>query len=113
MLTILVAGADSSVGDYLGPGDSLLTYLPLAHIFEFVFENACLYWGGTMGYGSIRTLSQANCRNCKGDIEEFKPTLLVGIPAVWEQVKKGIVARVEGGSPIAKNIFWGAYALKK
>ncbi|CAG8978932.1 hypothetical protein HYALB_00011194 [Hymenoscyphus albidus] len=108
-----VAGADSCVGDYLGPGDSLLTYLPLAHIFEFVFENACLYWGGTMGYGSIRTLSQANCRNCKGDIEEFKPTLLVGIPAVWEQVKKGIIAKVEKGSPLARKIFWNAYAKKK
>jgi long-chain acyl-CoA synthetase len=114
MLTLgIVAGADSSVGDYLGAGDTLLTYLPLAHIFEFVFENACLFWGGTMGYGSIRTLSQTNCRNCKGDIEELQPTLLVGIPAVWEQVKKGIEAKVAAGSPLTKKIFWGAYAMKK
>ena len=66
-----------------------------------------------MGYGSIRTLSQANCRNCKGDIEEFKPSLLVGIPAVWEQVKKGIIARVESGPAISRRVFWGAYGLKK
>ncbi|KAG9235979.1 long-chain-fatty-acid-CoA ligase-like protein [Amylocarpus encephaloides] len=108
-----VAGANSTVGDYMGLGDSCLTYLPLAHIFEFVFENTCIFWGMTMGYGSIRTLSQTNCRNCKGDIEEFQPSMLVGIPAVWEQIKKGIIAKVEGGSAVAKKVFWGAYAMKR
>lgn len=85
-----------------------MTYLPLAHILEFVFENACLYWGGTMGYGNPKTLSDTSVKNCKGDIREFQPTVLVGVPAVWESVKKGIVAKVNGGSPIVKNLFWGA-----
>jgi long-chain acyl-CoA synthetase len=97
----------------LGPNDSLLAYLPLAHIFEFVFENACLYWGAVMGYGSVRTLSQTNCRNCKGDIQEFKPTLLVGIPAVWETVKKGIIANVEKSSKVMQTLFWGAFSAKR
>lgn len=52
-----IAGVDVVVGPYLGPGDGLLTYLPLAHILEFVFENAVLYWGGTMG--KYLTLSRA------------------------------------------------------
>ncbi|TVY80473.1 Long-chain-fatty-acid--CoA ligase, partial [Lachnellula suecica] len=108
-----VAGATSSVGLYLGPGDSLLTYLPLAHIFEFVFESSCLYWGGTMGYGSVRTLSEANVRNCKGDIQEFKPTLLIGVPAVWETVKKGIIANVTKGGPILQTLFWSAFYAKR
>lgn len=109
---VLVAGIDTIVGQYLGPGDSLLTYLPLAHILEFVFENVCLYWGGTMGYGSIRTLSDTSVRNCKGDIREFKPTILVGVPAVWESVKKGVIAKVNQGSFVVKNLFWGALATK-
>jgi len=108
-----VAGVNTIVGDYFGPGDSLLTYLPLAHIFEFVFENACLFWGGTMGYGSIRTLSAANVRNCLGDIQEFKPTLLVGVPTVWETVKKGIISNVNHGGPIVRSVFWGAFYLKQ
>ncbi|KAJ9635967.1 long-chain fatty acid-CoA ligase [Coniosporium tulheliwenetii] len=107
-----VAGVDVIVGPYLGPGDGLLTYLPLAHILEFVFENAVLYWGGTMGYGNPKTLSDQSVRNCKGDIREFKPTVLVGVPAVWESVKKGIVAKVSAGSPIVKNMFWGAMSAK-
>lgn len=107
-----IAGVDTIIGAYLGPGDALLTYLPLAHILEFVFENACLFWGGTMGYGNPKTLSDSSVRNCKGDIREFRPTILVGVPAVWESVKKGIIAKVNQGSFVVKNLFWGALAAK-
>jgi len=107
-----IAGVNTIVGPYLGPGDGLLTYLPLAHILEFVFESACLYWGGTMGYGNPKTISDANMRNCRGDIAEFKPTILVGVPAVWETVKKGIMARVHGMNAIVRNMFWAAMSAK-
>ena len=109
---MVVTGVSVIVEPYIGPGDGLLTYLPLAHILEFVFENACLYWGGTMGYGNAKTLSDTSVKNCKGDIREFRPTVLVGVPAVWESVKKGIVAKVNGGSPVLKNMFWSAMWLK-
>jgi long-chain acyl-CoA synthetase len=59
-----------------------------------------------MGYGNPKTLSDGSVKNCVGDIREFKPTVLVGVPAVWEMVKKGIVAKVEAGSPLIKNLFW-------
>ncbi|PPJ57595.1 hypothetical protein CBER1_04809 [Cercospora berteroae] len=107
-----IAGVDVIVGPYLGPGDGLLTYLPLAHILEFVFESACLYWGGSMGYGNPKTISDASMRNCRGDIAEFKPSILVGVPAVWETVKKGIMTKVEKLNPISKNLFWGAMSAK-
>ena len=107
-----IAGVTTIVGQYIGPGDKLLTYLPQAHILEFVFENACLYWGGAMGYGNPRTLSDASVRNCKGDIREFRPTILVGVPAVWESVKKGIISKVNSGSIVVRNLFWSALAAK-
>ena len=107
-----IAGVTTIIGKYIGPGDKLLTYLPQAHILEFVFENACIFWGGTMGYGNPKTLSDTSVRNCKGDIREFAPTILVGVPQVWETVKKGIIAKVNAGSPIIKNMFWGALAAK-
>ncbi|KAG9238882.1 hypothetical protein BJ875DRAFT_449773 [Amylocarpus encephaloides] len=103
-----VAGASAIVYPYLGPGDSLLAYLPLAHIFEYVFENAVLFWGATLGYGNPKTLSDTSVRNCKGDIREMKPTVLIGVPAVWETIKKGIVAKVNSGSAVTRNLFWGA-----
>lgn len=107
-----IAGVNAVVEPYIGPGDGLLTYLPLAHILEFVFESACLNWGGTMGYGHPKTISDASVRNCNGDIREFKPTILVGVPAVWETVKKGVLAKVSKSSPIVKSMFWGAMSAK-
>lgn len=61
-----------------------------------------------MGYGNPKTLSDTSVKNCKGDIREFRPTVLVGVPAVWESVKKGIIAKVNSGSPIVKSLFWSA-----
>ncbi|KAL8722494.1 MAG: hypothetical protein Q9225_001058 [Loekoesia sp. 1 TL-2023] len=107
-----VAGADTIFGKYIGPGDKLITYLPLAHIFEFMFENASIFWGCTMGYGNPKTLTETSVRNCKGDIREFAPTVMVGVPGVWELVKKGIIRQVESGNPIVRNLFWAAMSLK-
>lgn len=108
-----MAGVQSVVAPYISPADALLTYLPQSHIFEYMFENVTLFWGGTMGYGNPKTLSDSSVRNCKGDIREFKPTVLIGVPAVWESVKKGIIAKVNSGSFITKNLFWGALSLKQ
>lgn len=107
-----IAGVDLIVGPYIGPGDGLLTYLALAHILEFVFENACLYWGGSMGYGHPKTISDTSVKNCRGDIVEFKPTILVGVPQVWETVKKGIIAKVSKLNPVSRNLFWGGMNAK-
>jgi long-chain acyl-CoA synthetase len=65
-----------------------------------------------MGYGTIRTLSDTSVRNCKGDIRELRPTILVGVPQVWETVKKGIVTKVQAGSAVTQKVFWGALAAK-
>jgi long-chain acyl-CoA synthetase len=85
----------------------------LAHIFEFMFENASLYWGTVMGYGSPKTISSASTKNCKGDIAEFRPTILVGVPAIWETVRKGIVGKVEQSNAIVRNMFWAALRAKE
>lgn len=65
-----------------------------------------------MGYGNPKTLSNNSTRNCEGDITEFKPTILVGVPAVWETVKKGIISTVNTRPFIARQLFWGAMSLK-
>jgi long-chain acyl-CoA synthetase len=66
-----------------------------------------------MGYGNPKTLSDTSVRNCAGDIREFKPSVLVGVPAVFESVKKGITAKVAAGGPVLQNMFWGALGLKR
>ena len=90
-----------------------LAYLPLAHIFEITMEHAVLQVGACLGYGSAKTLSQASCRNCKGDIQEWKPVFMVGIPAVWETVKKGILANVAKASKPVQALFWSSLTAKR
>ncbi|KAF8463997.1 hypothetical protein BDZ91DRAFT_261129 [Kalaharituber pfeilii] len=108
-----VTGVTVVIGPYIGPGDFLLTYLPLAHILEFVFENSCIFWGGTMGYGNPKTLADRSMYNCKGDIAEFKPTIMVGVPAVFETVKKGIIDKVGQAPAFSQKLFWGALNAKR
>ena len=79
----LVAGVDKALGKTNFPGgldenDFFLCFLPLAHILEFVYELCAILWGGTIGYATVKTLTEASTRNCKGDIKEFRPTILVG-----------------------------------
>lgn len=82
----VVAGVDNAIAtDTSGKlkvdaNDRFLCFLPLAHILEFVYELCAIHWGGTIGYGNPRTLTQDSVRNCKGDIQEFKPTILVAYP---------------------------------
>jgi len=65
-----------------------------------------------MGYGNSKTLSDRSMRNCKGDMLEFRPTVLVGVPAVWETVKKGVMDQVAKQPALKQKLFWGALALK-
>ncbi|KAF5703667.1 long-chain acyl synthetase [Fusarium mundagurra] len=111
----LVAGVTSlytCVEECVSDKECILAYLPLAHIFEMALENLVMYIGGTLGYGNPRTLSDASMKNCAGDMREFKPTVMVGVPQIWETVRKGITAKLEAASPLLKNLFWGAYNWK-
>ncbi|KAI8974355.1 hypothetical protein BDB01DRAFT_807139 [Pilobolus umbonatus] len=107
-----IAANNKSLG-YLNRGyESMIAYLPLAHVLEFLVENLCIYWGVTLGYATVRTLTDLNVRNCQGDIKEFRPTLMTGVPQVWESIRKGILAKIDLMPPTTKNIFQKAFAAK-
>jgi long-subunit acyl-CoA synthetase (AMP-forming) len=94
------------------PDDTLLAYLPLAHVLAFTVEHVCLFWGVSLGYGSPRTLTDASVRDCLGDIRELKPSLMVGVPAVWETIRKGVLAKVHAESPTTQKMFNAAFKTK-
>ncbi len=52
-------------------------------------------------------------KNCKGDIKTFKPTVLIGVPAVYEVIRKGIEEQVSKKGLVTRSLFWGAYYLKE
>lgn len=107
-----IAGLYSVVKDCVSKKEYVLAYLPLAHIFEFVVENLVLFIGATLGYGSPKTLADSSMKNCAGDMREFKPTIMVGVPQIWETVRKGIVGKVEKSSSLIQTLFWGAFKAK-
>ncbi|PNH37360.1 hypothetical protein VD0004_g9425 [Verticillium dahliae] len=107
-----VTGLYTNVEECVSHNEYILAYLPLAHIFEMVLENIVLFIGGTLGYGNPRTLSDTSMRNCAGDMRELRPTVMVGVPQVWETVKKGIEAKVNSAGAVTKALFWGAFNYK-
>ncbi|KAF9970719.1 long-chain fatty acid-CoA ligase [Actinomortierella ambigua] len=111
-LVAAIGGVNKMLSKYIHEGDVLLAYLPLAHVLEFLVENFCLFLGITLGYGTVRTLTDASVRQCQGDIKELRPTLMTGVPAVWETIRKGVLAQVAQGSPAVQKIFHAAVSAK-
>ena len=92
--------------------DWYLSFLPLAHIFAFICENVFLAAGSTIGFGSPRTLAVTGVRNCLGDIAELRPTILLGVPTIFERLKQGILARISKAGPVSQFLFKTAYKAK-
>lgn len=107
-----VTGIYHHVEEIVDHHEYVMAYLPLAHIFELVVENTAVFFGATLGYGHPRSLSDGSMRNCSGDIRAFRPSLLIGVPQVWESIRKGIEAKVNENGLITRSLFWGAFKLK-
>ncbi|GAA5983721.1 hypothetical protein JCM11641_001727 [Rhodosporidiobolus odoratus] len=108
----VVAGTMAMVQQLITPDARFIAFLPLAHIFEFAVELTILHVGIVMGYGTVKTLSDLSVRNCVGDIREWKPTIMVGVPAVWEQIRKGILSKAAASGKVANAVFHGSLSLK-
>ncbi|TRM63081.1 hypothetical protein BD626DRAFT_495427 [Schizophyllum amplum] len=101
------------LGHHLTQEDRFLAYLPLAHILEYIVEMTMFYVGMPSGYGRVKTLTDASVRNCQGDMTAFRPSIMIGVPTVWETIRKGILAKVNKSGTIKKSMFNGAMAAKK
>jgi long-chain acyl-CoA synthetase len=107
-----VAGLYAVMEEAVSHRDCILAYLPLAHILELVLENLVIFAGATLGYGSPRTLADQSMRNCHGDMRAFAPTIMVGVPQIWETIKKGIETKVNSSGTLTRSLFYAALHLK-
>jgi long-chain acyl-CoA synthetase len=101
------------VGHHLQPGDTYLAFLPLAHILEYVVELCFVFAGLCSGFARVKTLTDQSVRNCQGDIKAFRPSIMVGVPAIWENIRKGILQQVNKSGAVRKSMFNGAMTIKK
>jgi long-chain acyl-CoA synthetase len=77
-----VTQLDDSVADLMGPGNSTLMFLPLAHIFARAVQSACVSQGVTIGYST-------GIPNLVEELSMFKPTWIFSVPRVFEKIYNG------------------------
>lgn len=107
-----VTGLLTCVDECVSDQEVVLAYLPLAHILEMALENLVFFIGGTLGYGNPRTLADSSVKNCAGDMRELRPTVMVGVPQIWETIRKGVMAKLGSSSGLLRSLFWGAFSYK-
>ncbi len=82
-----------------GPGDVLLSFLPLSHTLE---RTAGYYLpmmsGAAVAYN--RSISQL-----AEDLLDVRPTILISVPRIFERIYNKIQAGLEEKSPIARRLF--------
>jgi len=100
-------------GPHIPPGDRFLAYLPLAHVLEYVVELCAVFAGVTCGYARPKTLTNAGVRKCQGDLSLFKPNIMLGVPAVWEMIRKTAMGKVNQSGFLIRNAFYLALGVKK
>lgn len=72
----------------VGPGERMLSYLPLAHVFERTFvELGSLYSGFQLYFAeSLDTFVQ--------DLQRARPTLFLSVPRLWVKFQHGVLQKV-------------------
>mmetsp|Transcript_8854 Transcript_8854/g.9824 ORF Transcript_8854/g.9824 Transcript_8854/m.9824 type:complete len:647 (+) Transcript_8854:3-1943(+) len=105
----MVAGvASMATSDVvLTPEDVHLSYLPMAHIFEMICISAAMRAGASIGFWHGETTELIE------DIQTLRPTILPGVPRVWNRVYDKIMGQIQDGGYIKRSLFSYAYASKK
>ncbi|GAB2840002.1 AMP-dependent synthetase/ligase [Lentzea nigeriaca] len=85
-----VRSALSRFPEILTAGNSLLLFLPLAHILARALALACVYSRATLGH-------TADVKNLVGDLGQFRPTFVVAVPRVFEKVYNGAKQKAHAG----------------
>ncbi|MFC6016842.1 AMP-dependent synthetase/ligase [Plantactinospora solaniradicis] len=82
-----------------GPSDVLLSYLPLCHVAERIFTTWFNAGAGVqIAFAESIDTVQANLR-------EVQPTILFGVPRIWEKILAGLTIRLANASPVKR---WNA-----
>ncbi len=88
-----------------GPGDVLLSFLPLSHTFErmagYYTGFAC---GATVAYAeSVETV--------RDNMMEVRPTIVTTVPRLFERIHSRVMKQVDAGSAVKQKIFYWALAV--
>jgi long-chain acyl-CoA synthetase len=93
----MTQGTIAAIG--AGPGDSVVSYLPLCHVAEKIFSLFLpMYVGYTVNFAeSIATI--------QADLREIGPTVFLGVPRIWEKLQSAIMIKIKESTPIKRWLF--------
>ncbi|XP_073497223.1 long-chain-fatty-acid--CoA ligase 4 isoform X2 [Phyllobates terribilis] len=99
----------------LGPKDTYIGYLPLAHVLEMTAEISCVTYGCRIGYSSPLTLSDQSSKikkGSKGDCSVLRPTLMAAVPEIMDRIYKNVMSKVQEMNVIQRTLFKLGYDYK-
>eukprot|EP00768_Dysnectes_brevis_P002377 gnl/Dysnectes_brevis/1805_a2068_1935.p1 GENE.gnl/Dysnectes_brevis/1805_a2068_1935~~gnl/Dysnectes_brevis/1805_a2068_1935.p1 ORF type:complete len:751 (-),score=212.41 gnl/Dysnectes_brevis/1805_a2068_1935:109-2361(-) len=84
----------------------IYSYLPCSHIFQHILEMICIRRHLKMGYCSGTT------KNLLGDLAALHPSILPGVPRVWNKLYDSIMANVSKSGIVSRTLFHKALKSK-
>ncbi|MGH0151058.1 UNVERIFIED_CONTAM: hypothetical protein FKN15_022948 [Acipenser sinensis] len=99
----------------LGPKDTYIGYLPLAHVLEMTAEMSCMTYGCRIGYSSPQTLSDQSTKikkGSKGDCSVLRPTLMAAVPEIMDRIFKNVMCKVQEMNYVQRTLFKLGYNYK-
>ena len=86
--------------------DRMLSYLPLAHVYENVQHVVSVKVIGKVAFysGSISRLVE--------EIKLFKPTIICGVSRVFERIHQGIIQKINEQNLFIRSLFYSAFYTK-
>ena len=90
-ITAATRGIDARMAETLGKGSAnrMLSYLPLAHVFERAFVESFSFLNGKCHIFFAETLD-----TFVKDLNRAKPTLFISVPRLWLKFQQGVSAKM-------------------
>lgn len=98
-MNIISAAASSSEFDNLSVGDSVLAYLPMAWVGDFIFSIGQCFWTG------FCVACPESQETMQADLREIGPSYFFAPPRFFEGVLTTVMIRMEDASPMKQRMF--------
>ncbi len=86
--------------------DTILSFLPLAHVLERMTTFSFLYKGASIYYAeSIETVAE--------NLIEVRPTIMISVPRLFDKIYANVMDNVLTQSPLKRKIFFWALGVGK
>ncbi len=104
---IILTAKNSADFDHLNAGDSVLAYLPMAWVGDFIFSMGQAYWAG------FCVACPESEHTMQADLREIGPTYFFAPPRFFEGLLTNVMIRMEDAGWLKKRLFHHYMAVAK